>query len=167
MLTRDEALAELTSRYFTSHGPARVQDFTWWSGLTQADAKAGLEMAKPHIMQEIINGQTYYRAASGQANQSHAPTALLLPPYDEYTIAYKNHSAIVAPEHAQQARNSIYGGVTVIDGLVVGNWKRTFSKGAVVIESAPFRPLSAAESDAFVAAARRYGEYLEMPVVLV
>jgi hypothetical protein len=35
-LARDEALAELTRRYFTSHGPATVQDFAWWSGLTVA-----------------------------------------------------------------------------------------------------------------------------------
>ena len=32
-LERDEALAELTRRYFTSHGPATLQDFVWWSGL--------------------------------------------------------------------------------------------------------------------------------------
>jgi hypothetical protein len=38
MLAREEALAELSERYFTSHGPASLQDFTWWSGLTVADA---------------------------------------------------------------------------------------------------------------------------------
>src|SRR6185369_4462037 len=32
-LTREEALAELTRRYFSSHGPATLQDFVWWSGL--------------------------------------------------------------------------------------------------------------------------------------
>src|SRR5438270_2674002 len=44
MLARDEALAELTMRYFMSHGPAAIRDFVWWSGLTAADAKAGLAM---------------------------------------------------------------------------------------------------------------------------
>ena len=33
MTDRDEALAELTRRYFKSHGPATLQDFVWWSGL--------------------------------------------------------------------------------------------------------------------------------------
>ncbi len=42
-LARDESLAELTRRYFTSHGPATVKDFTWWSSLTVADARRGLE----------------------------------------------------------------------------------------------------------------------------
>jgi hypothetical protein len=49
---RNEALMELTRRYFTSHGPAMVQDFVWWSGLTVADAKLGLEMAKSHLMRD-------------------------------------------------------------------------------------------------------------------
>jgi hypothetical protein len=31
-LGREEALAELTHRYFTGHGPATLRDFSWWSG---------------------------------------------------------------------------------------------------------------------------------------
>ena len=42
---RAAALAELTRRYFTSHGPAEPRDFAWWSGLAIADAKAGLANA--------------------------------------------------------------------------------------------------------------------------
>ena len=36
-LERDIALGELARRYFTSHGPATIQDFAWWSGLTVTD----------------------------------------------------------------------------------------------------------------------------------
>jgi hypothetical protein len=32
-MSRDEAIAELTRRYFTSHAPATLRDFIWWSGL--------------------------------------------------------------------------------------------------------------------------------------
>ncbi|MCU0495542.1 MAG: winged helix DNA-binding domain-containing protein, partial [Chloroflexaceae bacterium] len=55
-LTREEGLAELTRRYFSSHGPATIQDFSWWSGLTQADVKVGLELAKSHLVHETIGG---------------------------------------------------------------------------------------------------------------
>lgn len=34
---RDQSLADLTRRYFASHGPATEKDFEWWSGLTLAD----------------------------------------------------------------------------------------------------------------------------------
>ena len=39
--SREAALAELARRYFTTHGPATVQDFTWWSGLGAAEAAPG------------------------------------------------------------------------------------------------------------------------------
>jgi len=42
ILDRDEALVELTQRYFRSHGPATLQDFVWWSGLTVEDARRGM-----------------------------------------------------------------------------------------------------------------------------
>ena len=40
---REWALTELTRRYFTSHGPATIGDFVWWSGLTVSDTRRGLE----------------------------------------------------------------------------------------------------------------------------
>ena len=43
-LTPEEALAELTRRYFTGHGPATLQDFSRWSGLTVADARQGVDL---------------------------------------------------------------------------------------------------------------------------
>src|SRR6185369_15820518 len=44
-LTREEGLAELARRYFRSHGPATLQDFIWWSGLTASDARHAIELA--------------------------------------------------------------------------------------------------------------------------
>jgi hypothetical protein len=38
---REEALAELARRYFLSRGPATVQDYAKWSGLTMSDARRG------------------------------------------------------------------------------------------------------------------------------
>ncbi|MBO0686334.1 MAG: AlkZ family DNA glycosylase, partial [Candidatus Dormibacteraeota bacterium] len=55
-LDRDEALAELTRRYFTSHGPAQVTDFAWWSGLTVKDGRRGLEMVGSCLVREVIEG---------------------------------------------------------------------------------------------------------------
>src|SRR5215472_325382 len=37
--SREESLAELARRYFTSRGPATIHDFAWWAGLTVADAR--------------------------------------------------------------------------------------------------------------------------------
>jgi hypothetical protein len=161
-------LAELARRYFTSHGPATLQDFIWWSGLTTADARAGLEMAKPRLAQENINGQTYWLPASMPAAKDASPTAYLLPAYDEYTVAYKDRSAVLNPLCAKLANsgNGIFFPTIVVDGQVVGTWKRALKKGAVVITPSPFAKLNGAATRAFAAAASRYGEFLGASVVL-
>jgi hypothetical protein len=66
----------------------------------------------------------------------------------------------------QPGGNGIFSPTLVIDGKVTGAWKRTFKKGAVVIELAPFRLLNSAEQQAFRTAAQRYGEFLGLPVML-
>ena len=45
-MPREEALAELARRYFRSRGPAQLRDFTWWSGLTMADARIGIALRR-------------------------------------------------------------------------------------------------------------------------
>lgn len=164
-LARDDALAELTRRYFTSHGPAAVKDFSWWSGLTIADVKAGLSMLGSQLASETIDGQTYWFAES--AAEAPLMTGHLLPVYDEYTIAYKNHSAALDPKYAAQTNNRFFTSAFAINGEIIAMWRRTFDKKSVVVESAPFRPFTAVERDAFAAAARRFGIFLGMPVDLV
>lgn len=168
-LTRDEALAELVCRYFSSHGPAMIADFVWWSGLTVTDAKNGLEMAKAQIVSEQIGDKTYWRPAAQPpiSAQYQPPLVLLLPPFDEYGVSYRDHSGIVEPAHLEQAKTSLFPGLIVIDGRGAGTWRRSFNKKSVVIESAFFRSLTATELEAFHATAYRFGEFLEMPVVLV
>ncbi|MFO7324027.1 MAG: winged helix DNA-binding domain-containing protein [Chloroflexota bacterium] len=165
-LERDEALAELVRRYFTSHGPAQIKDFTWWSGLTVADAKAGLAMLKDQIAETVIDGKHYYHAASMPPVTDMPPIALLLPPFDEYTIAYKDHSVELDPANLEPAKTLLYGGAMVLNGEVVGYWHRTLKKDAVEIRFVPFRPLSDAERDALASAAGRYAEFLGLKPVI-
>jgi hypothetical protein len=167
-MARDEALAELARRYFTSHGPATLQDFVWWSGLSVADARAGIEMAKPHLVQEVIDGQTYWLSPSIPAANAASPTAYLLPPYDEYTVAYKDRSAVLNPLYARQMNsgNGVFYPIIVVDGQVVGTWKRALKKDALVITPSLFTKLNKTESRAFQAAASRYGEFLGASVIL-
>ena len=166
-LARDEALAELTGRYFTSHGPATAEDFAWWSGLTRADVKAGLEMVASQLVHEMIDGKTYWFSTSTPPPRETSHQAFLLPTYDEFVIGYTDRSAMFDAAHTHQLRprdNIVFDSMIVIDGRVVGSWRRTFKKGAVVVELAPFAPLTAAEGEAVTVAAQRYGEFVGMPV---
>jgi len=89
-LERDEALAELTRRYFTSHGPATVKDCAWWSGLSTTDVRAGLEMSRSQLETTVVSGKTYWFAPSMPSTPPAAPIAHLLPAYDEYSPALKH-----------------------------------------------------------------------------
>lgn len=168
-LEREEALARLAQRYFTSHGPATVQDFTWWSGLAPADAKAGLEMAKPNLVHEVIDGQTYWFSPSMPALEKPSSPAYLLPAFDEYTVAYRDRSAVLAPSNMKQVftTNGIFNPIMVLHGKVVGTWKRTLEKKSVTVALSPFSPIRKTEKNAFERAARRYGEFLGLPVEMV
>lgn len=165
-LAHDEALAELTTRYFTSHGPATAQDFVWWSGLTAADVKTGLAMVKSQLMHEEIDGQTYWFSSSTLPEGDFPETACLLPNYDEYTVGYTDRSAIFDALHAHKLdpRGGLLTNTMALDGQVIGHWKRSFKKNTVVIEANPFIPLGNAESRAFADSADRYGTFLGMQV---
>jgi Winged helix DNA-binding domain len=169
MMAHDEALAELTRRYMTSHGPATVQDFVWWSGLTMADAKAGLAMVKSDLMHEDMGDRTYWFAASAPIITEQSPDAFLLPNYDEYIVGYTDRSAILdaPPTHLLDARgNILFNHTIVIDGQVVGTWKRTLKKDAVIIDATPFASLGTARAHALESAAARYGRFMALPAVL-
>jgi hypothetical protein len=168
-MARDKSLAELAGRYFTSHGPATLQDFAWWSGLTTTDARAGIDMAKRFLAQEVSDGQTYWFASSMPVAKYSSPTAYLLPAYDEYTVAYKDRSAVLNREYAKNANygHGIFNPTIVVDGQVVGTWKRTIRKDALVITPSPFSKLKRAETRAFAEAAKRYGEFLDASVVVM
>jgi hypothetical protein len=64
-------------------------------------------------------------------------------------------------------QGTVFDAMIVIANEIVGSWRRTFKKGTVVIEIAPFAPLTPAQAAAIAAAARRFGDFLEMPVVTV
>jgi hypothetical protein len=169
VLDRDEALAELTRRYFTGHGPATLQDFIWWSGLTSADAKAGLAMAAPHLIQEVIEGQNYWYVEPKEIAAVLSPAVHLLPNYDEYIVGYKDRSAAFDRRNTkmENPRDSIVFNHTIlINGRVSGTWKRSLSKDQVLLETKPFARLSTVEEAALASAVQRYGEFHGMPVTL-
>ncbi len=159
-LARDEALAELARRYFTSHGPATLQDFVWWSGLTTAEATAGLSQIQSALVKEVIDGKTCWQAPSASDAAAAAPTAFLLPAYDEYTVAYKDRSAVLDAAYAERTGNGIFSPVIVVDGLVVGAWQRALQKNAVTVTAHLFAPLRDAQAQALAAATARYCAFL-------
>ena len=168
-LTRDEALLELTTRYFTTRGPATANDFSWWSGLTVADAKRGIEMAGRVLEREVIDSRTYWSVSGEPRRRTRSSLAHLLPNYDEYFIGFRDRSAI-----AQRlgARDLVKSGtvltphVAIIDGQLVGAWKRSIKDTAVVIELRLLANVSGPERKALERASRSYAQFLGLTAEL-
>jgi hypothetical protein len=126
-------------------------------------------MAKRSLAKEAINGQTYWLASSPPTTKDPSPTSYLLPAFDEYTVAYKDRSAMLDPKYTKQANsgNGILYPVIAIDGQVVGTWKRALKKDSLVITPSPFTKLKSAETRAIAEAANRYGKFLDVAVELL
>jgi winged helix DNA-binding protein len=159
--SREESLAELARRYFTSHGPATVRDFAWWSGLTATAAATALEMVARELVTATIDGQTYWQAPIETTARA-ARGCHLLPAYDEYTVAYQDRSAIMTSKVAARADSGhgIFHPPIVIDGQVAGTWSRVLKQDAVAITYRLFGPLDRRQQQALAKAAQRYAKFL-------
>ncbi len=169
-LDREAALAELATRYFTSHGPATLKDFMWWAGLTAKDARSAAQSAQPSLAREAVEGTEYWwrepaNAARGAAaGNSRAPLVRLLPAFDEYTVAY--HDRRVLAGDSRTSKMTLLGPAVLVDGRVCGTWKRQLEPRAVRIAVKTQRRLSRTEAAALRLAARAYGDFVGHPARL-
>ena len=166
-LDRAAALAELARRFFRSHGPATLKHFVWWSGLSVAAANAGLEAVKRHLTSLAIAGTTFWARDAQPAVKEKATTAYLVPEYDELLIGSKDLSVPDLPPAKRLGvwSDSFFRPV-IIDAKRAGTWRRTITKDTALIETNLFTSLNAAQARALTAAAKRYGKFLDLPVVL-
>jgi hypothetical protein len=159
-----DPLAELATRYFTSHGPATERDFGWWSGLTLAEIRAAVERAGPALAAVELDGRRYWDAA-GPAAEAPPDGAWLLPAFDEYTVAYQDRSALLGGRAVPAA--DLLNPVLVLHGRAAGVWKRTIAGGRVKIILAPFERLSRRDRDRLDQAAERYAEFLGLAAEII
>jgi hypothetical protein len=167
-LAPDEALAELVRRYFRSHGPALLHDFAWWSGLTVADARRGIEINGDVLVSETIEAKMYWSGDAG-THRLKRPIVHLLPNYDEALISYKDYGPIIAPwtgSHPLMLGEAAAGHLVVRDGKVVGVWRRDAAEDGARVTVRLITELDAAAEKALRAAAARYGAFSRDEVAL-
>lgn len=163
--TTEDSLGEIVIRYFTSHGPATIQDMTWWSGLTVAQVKQGIAIAGNLLEPRIVEGITYYTGSKSPSPASSVADTFLLPPFDEYLVAYRNRDAALQKVHAQHynpGANGMLSAVIVQNGQVVGTWKRTITKQNVQVHPVPFPAPMRITKTAYEAALARYRDFLNL-----
>jgi hypothetical protein len=168
-LSGDEALAELTRRYFMSHGPASLADFVWWSGLTTNDARRGIALLDRDLEQAKIDETVYWSADAAtktdRSLKSPVPNtgAHLLPAYDEYNVAYKNRQLVFDGGTGITTWDAL-GPTVIVDGGIVGTWKGTLDQSSLQIVVNAARTLNKPEKNAIQKAAERYASFLGLPL---
>ncbi|MEO8591368.1 MAG: winged helix DNA-binding domain-containing protein [Flavobacteriales bacterium] len=162
---REEAIAELTRRYFTSRGPATLHDLTLWSGLTMADAKKGIALVGEEFARTMINERENWYPHDTGPMKLPASTVHLLPNYDEYGIGYKDRSAFYDPSQALAGRNNpVFRHLLLLNGRMVGTWDRTLAKKSVSVLTSPFAPLKGTAARSVHQAMQRFARFLELPL---
>jgi hypothetical protein len=165
-MPEDEALAELTRRYFTSHGPAALEDFVFWSGLTKSQARQGLALNQGVLVQETIGERTYWLAPDLPVARAASATAHFLPNYDEYLISYRNSGPFLEPDHAAyiEKENNSFTHFLIVDGRLLGTWRRDFEKETLVLTIRHFTPLTESQETAVRSAGAAFAKFLGLKV---
>ncbi len=168
-LTRDQSLAELARRYFRSHGPAQLGDFSWWSGLSRRDAETGLDSIREDLERTLIDGKPYWSPSEDGEVIPDPPVALLLSMYDEYAIAYTDRSAISDAREIERmiVKGNAMTAVIVLYGKVAGTWEKRVKKDSIEILLNPFRELTDEEQGEVEREVERYGRFFGRRVELV
>jgi hypothetical protein len=164
---KEEALAMLAERFLTSHSPASLKDFVWWSGLNITEAKTAFDMVNNEFEEKAIAGNVYWLPRK-MPDFMKKPSLYLLPAFDEYLMGYADRTTVVDEKYIRQiaTNNGIFNPTIVINGHVEGNWKRTLKKDRVIVEPNIFETISKSNQSLLKTAAKRFGNFLNTSIEL-
>jgi hypothetical protein len=135
-----EALEWLAGAYVRAYGPARVEDFSWWAGVTKRAASRALQS---HRTVDVGGGLLLHRRdepAFGRVKRLRG-TIELLPRWDAYTMGHApdGRQRFVHPDVQHLVYTPVGTGlpgdgnpVVLVDGQVAGLWSYTIKEGAAV-----------------------------------
>jgi len=167
-LDGDEALAVLAERFVRGRGPVTRQDLAGWAGITQGAAKTGIAAAGDALAAVDVDGTEMVAAAelldrADEVLGAHDPKrAWLLPGFDELVLGVKDRALFLEPGHLDRivpGSNGMFLATVVVDGRVIGTWKRTLRKTSVAIEVELFETVTKAVRASVEAAGAGYGAF--------
>jgi hypothetical protein len=164
-LSGDDALSELASIYLRAHAPATTKDFAWWTGLAMADAKRALLLAGDLLKCARVNGVEYWLMRDTPVPSSGRLPLLLLPAFDEYTVAYADRSIAADPSLLPSIGHGLAPNI-LVNGRIAGTWKRTLlADGTLAVSPSLLRTLNRKEQTGLAQAAGRYAAFVGAKLV--
>ncbi len=167
-LTKEEALAKLTKRYFESHGPATLLDFSWWSGFSATSCKLAINAIELQLNSVEIENQKYWFGNNSSTADNFRESVHFLPAFDEILISYKTREASILLEHQSKAftNNGIFKPIILENGKVIGTWKRTIKKDYTKVETNFFNETESHKKAILFEGIKAFENYLETKIVI-
>ncbi|MDO5645210.1 MAG: winged helix DNA-binding domain-containing protein [Dermabacter sp.] len=162
---RIAATAALLERYLTSHGPATLRDFAWWTKLSLRDIRAAHALVADRVEAwgADAQGDALYSRPGLSSEVAEAAGALdalhLLPGFDELVLGYPDRLALLTEQqhHAlAPGNNGVFKKSVLRRGQIVGTWKNVGVAGSRRLELEPFTPLPAVARREAECAYRRF-----------
>ncbi len=167
--TREEAMATVVERYVRSHGPVTEKDVAGWIAGTLSFVREALALLGDRVAREDVGGQTWLTHVDAAAAPPR-PDVHLLPQWDELLLGYKSREVSLPARHLERVvpgRNMQFQPTVVVDGEVVGTWRRRQTPAVTQLDVDLFDPASPARWAAIERAAAAYGRFLGQPVEVV
>ncbi|MEM6345019.1 MAG: winged helix DNA-binding domain-containing protein [Bacteroidota bacterium] len=160
-----EILQNLASCYFSSRGPARLKDFSWWAGLKQKAAKQALSLVAEQLQEYVLEGESYYASERDELRDD--DRVYFLPAYDEFIIAYQDKTRLFQKaEHLSQvAKSGVFYPLIVHRGQIVGKWKAQAKEKVIRVEYQLFEKTSLSQAQ-LEAGIESYHHFMERPIEL-
>lgn len=161
-ISRDEALAKLASRYFTSHSPATLHDFSWWSGLNLGDCRKAISILGKKLNSFELNNLTYYFTQSDLKLEKLTNAIHILPAFDELLVSYSNRLPNLNETNLRDiiTVNGIFKPFILHKSTVIGSWKRTIKPKHVEIQINPFESTSTKLTQSIQQRFKQYASFL-------
>jgi hypothetical protein len=167
-LTKEEGLAKLAKRYFESHGPATLLDFSWWSGFPLTTSKLVINSIASELNSAEIDNQKYWFGTDLYAENNFRESVHFLAAFDEILISYKTREASILAENQSKAftNNGIFKPVILENSKVIGTWKRTIKKDHAKIETQFFNETESHKKTILFEGIKAFENYLETKIVI-
>ena len=133
-ISEEEAKLEIARRYFTNIGPATIHDAMYYMGAKQAEVKNWLNQLPVESVE--CEGKTYYYIPNGKSYDNEIPPCVFLAGFDQLMLGYqKKESIYLSQEHLRGIFNlaGIVMPPILLNGKVVGKWKKKDSKLAITL----------------------------------
>lgn len=117
----------LFERYLSSYGPATIQDFSRWSGITMQEIKESIEPGESGVADVYVNSKLLMILARDLEElmaSTAVPTVRLLPGFDPYLLAHVEKDHLVSPKYYKKVYRSQgwISPVVLVNGKIAGIW---------------------------------------------